>query len=122
MTISPSLAYYYRHHEKILARNREVRPAYMKEYRAKRRQWFDELKSSLICESCGVTNEEANGLGLFFHHRDPSTKLFNVGHEVLHRSRSSIVAEMEKCVVLCHGCHTTLHDEGRIRDELGRYV
>jgi len=55
------------------------------------------------CCRCGYNEFEA---GLDFHHVDPTekdiTKFSNIGLE-------KAMAEVDKCVVLCRNCHTTLH-------------
>jgi hypothetical protein len=47
-----------------------------------------------------------------FHHRDPSTKLFNIGDKI--RSFNpyrleKIKAEMAKCDPVCRKCHNEIH-------------
>lgn len=45
---------------------------------------------------------------LHFHHKDPSQKTGNV-YSLSTRSKVHILAEIEKCVVLCANCHCKVH-------------
>jgi hypothetical protein len=51
------------------------------------------------CERCGVTEP------LEFHHINPSNKLFNLGISNGTRSLESLIAESNKCQLLCSNCH-----------------
>ena len=42
---------------------------------------------------------------LEFHHLDPSTKKFQLGHSGRTRSLARARAEARKCVLLCANCH-----------------
>lgn len=44
-----------------------------------------------------------------FHHIDPSDKVFGVSEDGIPRSWPKIVAELEKCVMLCANCHREVH-------------
>lgn len=46
--------------------------------------------------------------GLTFHHRDHTLKTFAVG-QMLDRAWSILVAELEKCDLLCFNCHMERH-------------
>lgn len=61
---------------------------------------MDELKS-MPCTDCGVKYPP---YVMHFDHRDPSTKLFNIGH-IVTRSMTLILAEIEKCDLVCANCH-----------------
>jgi hypothetical protein len=43
------------------------------------------------------------------HHRDPSTKLFEVNRKCCGRPEAEIVAEIAKCDPLCSNCHRMHH-------------
>ncbi len=65
-------------------------------------------KQGRQCISCG----ESHPACIEFHHRDPTTKLF----EISEKGRRSIPdaeieAEIAKCDVLCANCHAKLHWE-----------
>ncbi len=96
------------------AKNHEQYSAYQQAHRARRTLWFQSVKDPLSCVVCG---ESAN-FCLDFHHRDSSEKLFGVGPHVSWGTQESILAEIEKCVVLCANCHRKVH-AGVISLELG---
>jgi hypothetical protein len=87
------------------------------DYNAKRRvhnrnhcrawaEWFLRVKMGQRCRKCG----EDHPACLDFHHRDPSTKLFNISRAVLSQmSKVKILAEIAKCDVLCANCHRKAH-------------
>jgi len=59
------------------------------------------IKETQGCMDCGY-NED--GSKLHFHHRVPSTKLFEIGTGVT-RSPQRIQEEIDKCDLLCAACH-----------------
>ena len=72
----------------------------------KYRDWYRELKKSLICIKC----LESNAVCLDFHHKDPTTKINNVADLVRKRSpKDLILKEISKCEVLCANCHRKAH-------------
>lgn len=99
-------AHYARHREQVKA---AVRP-----HRARRRKelaaWFNELKRQLVCVRCG----EDHPACIVFHHRDPKQKDFMISKAMSAAfGRTRILAELEKCDVLCANCHTKLHAQER---------
>src|SRR3989338_5625392 len=50
---------------------------------------------------------------LEFHHKDPSTKEFNLGLNGLTRSWERTKKEIEKCDLLCANCHRERHVDER---------
>ena len=58
-----------------------------------------EYFASHPCRDCGETDP----IVLEFDHR--GDKLFNIGSELRHRNWPSILAEIEKCEVVCANCH-----------------
>lgn len=54
------------------------------------------------CRICGFAEHPA---ALQFHHLDPATKEFHLGHQGISRSIGRMRAEAEKCVLLCANCH-----------------
>ena len=71
-----------------------------------RRADLNAFKQSQGCMMCGY-NED--GSKLHFHHRDKSTKLFNIGVAVL-ASSQRLQEEIDKCDILCIDCHATYHN------------
>ena len=66
-----------------------------------------------FCNKCG----ESHIATLVFHHRDPAEKKFNMsfgkGGIFFKNSEEEILAEMEKCIMLCENCHRILHYKER---------
>ena len=72
----------------------------------RQKKWFDELKSTYYCIKCG----ENNPLCLDFHHRDPVEKKYELAYMgVRGYSKEKILAEIDKCDVLCANCHRKNH-------------
>lgn len=58
------------------------------------------------CYECDVSGPSA----IFdFHHVDGSDKRFGIGEDGIPRRWDKIVAELEKCVMLCANCHREVH-------------
>ncbi len=62
------------------------------------------------CIKCGYSKYPEV---LEFHHKDPSTKEFNLGLNGLTRSWERTKKEIEKCDLLCANCHRERHVEER---------
>ncbi len=58
------------------------------------------------CEYCGSETD------LLFHHRDPLNKSFNIGRNAGRVSIVTLMAEIEKCDILCRSCHQKIHLPG----------
>lgn len=54
------------------------------------------------CAICGYSRCQQ---ALQFHHVDPATKSFHLGHNGICRSLTKSRAEAKKCVLLCANCH-----------------
>lgn len=67
-----------------------------------------EVKRQLVreaggrCRICGFAGHPA---ALQFHHLDPTTKEFHLGHRGQTRAIRRMRSEAEKCVLLCANCH-----------------
>jgi len=77
--------------------------------------WFVNFKKQLSCVTCGFDHPAA----LDFHHVEQKKsnrklhKLISDGH-----TKKRILAEIEKCVVLCSNCHRVHHhDERQIKKQ-----
>ena len=74
------------------------------------KDWFTEFKATKSCTKCG----ESRPATLDFHHVTPINtnkkvhKLVSDGH-----TKTRILKEIEKCVVLCSNCHRIHHEEER---------
>lgn len=59
------------------------------------------------CQLCGYNKNEAV---LSFHHRDPTTKSFGIDtRRIGNNCWKVVLAEAEKCDLLCANCHLELH-------------
>ncbi len=65
------------------------------------RKWINEYKLQRGCVRCGYKEHPA---ALDFHHVAPETKSFTICTR-LGSERGNLLAEMEKCEVLCANCH-----------------
>lgn len=60
------------------------------------------------CSSCGYNK---NLSALVFHHQDPKRKSFKLDTRSLsNRKFSQITNELKKCTLLCHNCHSEIHN------------
>ena len=73
----------------------------------------DKRKKQLVlryggeCSKCGYNNNLSN---LCFHHKDPSTKLFEINaHSIASKPMIKLIKEADKCELLCFHCHNDLH-------------
>ena len=60
------------------------------------------------CYFCGYNRCLSS---LDFHHKDESTKRYNVsrlGYEIV--SKETFLAEIDKCILVCSNCHHELHE------------
>ncbi|WCS70043.1 hypothetical protein Goe27_01650 [Bacillus phage vB_BsuM-Goe27] len=92
-------------------RNREQRYAYRKKRAYDIRVKLIESLGSK-CVKCGLDHDGTNTPAFDFHHRDPSTKEFNVNMNSINRfSLEKLKAETNKCELLCSNCHRIHHWE-----------
>lgn len=68
------------------------------------------------CVKCGYNHPGA----LEFHHKDESTKSFNIGN-VSHKSWKILLEEINKCELLCANCHRLEHTT-RYEQDFLKYV
>lgn len=70
--------------------------------------WYKEYKSTLSCVKCS----ENHPATLHFHHLDKSTKETNLANALSKGwSKTRILNEIDKCIVLCANCHSKEHWE-----------
>lgn len=86
-------------------RNREKSILKASERTKQIKVWFAEIKSKLKCERCG----ENHPATLDFHHVDEAEKEIEVSAAVFRGNKKKILAEIEKCIVLCANCHRKHH-------------
>ncbi len=85
-------------------RDPEKQKAFQREWRTRKKRWYQALKATLKCERCGFSHPAA----LQFHHRG------NKDREVSRMVNSNcsvedILAEIAKCDVPCANCHALEH-------------
>jgi hypothetical protein len=66
------------------------------------------VKERYGCQNCGENDEAC----LDLHHRDDKDE--RLGRMARHRSPAIVVAEINKCTVLCANCHRKVH-AGRLK-------
>ncbi len=91
--------HYEQNREKMIARARE----HTKRKRVELRAWVRDYLATHPCVDCG----EADPLVLEFDHRDPASKIGNIG-DIVGRSGwglPRLQAEIDKCDVRCANCH-----------------
>ncbi len=94
--------YYQRNRERLLKNQAEKNRRFAKN----RRKWLVDYKKTLKCVRC----EESHPAILTFHHRDNSEKSFEIGNAIkLGVGLTRLLAEIEKCEVLCANCHAKEH-------------
>lgn len=74
---------------------------------AERRLKLIELRGGKCCRCSYCKNQAA----MEFHHLDPATKLFGLDLRKCSNSKwKALVAESEKCILLCANCHAEEHN------------
>ena len=70
------------------------------------RSWVTEYKLQRGCSICGY---KKCAQALVFHHKNPKEKDFNIGQFKTY-SRKRVMAEINKCVLICQNCHMELEE------------
>ena len=97
-----SREYYQRNREHLLEKQREKN----RRFAESRRKWIVEYKKTLSCGRCG----ENHPATLTFHHMKDSDKSFEIANAIGKGvSLKRLIAEIEKCEVLCANCHAKEH-------------
>lgn len=106
-----SRAYYLQNRERILQYNRDNLERFRKRRTEYKKRIRIEHKQILVKEHGGkcVVCKDKDLWTLDFHHKDPSTKEFNIGQNIGLISLKRLRAEASKCVLLCCSCHRKLH-------------
>ena len=82
--------------------------------RKRRAAILEAIRERLVCQNCGERHPGC----LDFHHRDPSQKDFHIARLLDRGSVAKVLAEIEKCDVLCANCHRKFHWSERNGDDL----
>ena len=93
--------------ERVWYQKHKKRRSDMKRSRRKNlKEKLDAYKRGLKCSHCPESDPDC----LQFHHRDPGLKDFAIGGMTrLGAEWSTVLAEIEKCLVLCANCHIKEH-------------
>jgi hypothetical protein len=107
--------------DRLSSRCRDCRIEATQKIYKEKREYIQNHKKLSSCEECGYDDYRA----LVHHHRDPSTKSFEIAAGG-HKSYKAIDEELDKCAVLCQNCHSIHHYEegtggGRPREYTERY-
>ena len=102
--------HYARHPDRVKAkvRARNIRIA------GEMRTWVAEFKASRGCAHCGM----GNPLCLQFHHCD-GEKEADIAKVLARWSKTRLLSEIEKCVILCANCHLIEHANIRASGGMG---
>ncbi len=65
------------------------------------------------CMDCGVSYPP---WVYDFHHRDPSTKSFQLNMTHMGKLWDTLVTELVKCDLICANCHRTRHHDDKSKD------
>lgn len=88
------------------ARNKAKQKQWVRDRYQSINEWWNQYKSTLSCEQCGESHPGC----LDFHHLDPEVKEGNLSEAVANGwGKDRILAEVDKCMVLCANCHRKLH-------------
>jgi len=89
------LAWYYRNKPTVRKNN--------KLSYERNKAFVDSLK--IKCSKC----DESDPICLDFHHLDPSEKEGQISRMANSSSREKLLAEIDKCIILCSNCHRKEH-------------
>lgn len=76
---------------------------------------FRRLKVKLIelfgggCQLCKITYNGSNASIFHFHHTNPFNKSFALGNQLNNKAWHKIMAEANKCIMICANCHEQQH-------------
>jgi protein-arginine kinase activator protein McsA len=93
------------HRKEHYEKNKNAYLAKARTSHEKFKAWFKEYKATLKCSRC----PEDHPAALDFHHVDSGTKDGAIGTLVRRKGKRWVVAEIEKCIVLCANCHRKHH-------------
>ena len=85
----------------------------MKTTKETTKSWRKRLKAFLIKKAggkCKICGYDKCSDAFELHHIDPATKLFSIGSaNPKHMTWEEVVAEAEKCIMVCSNCHKEIH-------------
>ena len=95
---------YLKHKPKVIAKSMA--------YKHDNQKWFksEKLKDVIRgCVNCGCTGDMSTLTDFDYHHIDPKTKILAVSDMLGTFGRPKVIAEMQKCELLCKPCHRMHH-------------
>lgn len=96
-----ALAYYHR--------NKEIRNEYNKRVRQEKYSFIVNIKLNKGCQNPYCSYVITNPSQLCFHHINESEKLFSISKFGTLKTTDKLLAEINKCIVLCSNCHNDFH-------------
>lgn len=72
----------------------------------------------ILGSKCSICGYSKNISALVFHHKDPSSKDFGLSARERDVKWSKYVEEIKKCILVCHNCHSELHNPHLNKDIL----
>lgn len=125
--------YYYRNHEECKERNRKAALKYYSRNKeaasVRAKKWREENKEHIRTSQregkrqrkeeaiaylggcCFLCKNTFHPSVYEFHHIDPATKDYNPS-KMLQFTKEKLLAELDKCLLLCANCHRLTHHEG----------
>lgn len=103
------------------------RAEYLKKAVSARRKKLREMALEYGGGKCILCGYNRSRRAMVFHHLDPTKKDFGLSVRGLTRSWEKMLAELEKCVLLCANCHAEVHDgitqlpEGILDEKRGEF-
>lgn len=74
------------------------------------------------CKICGYEFNGQNSDVFSFHHVNPDDKKYEIGVKELNRRlATTVIKELNKCVLLCENCHRLVHD-GKLKVTDNRFT
>jgi len=92
----------------LSCKNKSLQSYQAQQARGLKRKMFLVKKLGGCCSVCGYNK---NLSALTFHHTEPEKKSFQLDMRSLsNRKQSRIDNEIKKCILVCHNCHSELHN------------
>jgi len=107
---------YYKNKDKNLKNMKNWRkenPQKIKKYRIKYYQEYKNFLHELKINGCAICGYNKLDTYLHFHHANPEDRQFRIGLVSANRKKEKIFKELNKCILLCHSCHTGLENKNK---------
>ena len=107
--VKPEEEYYIRKDRKGKAKLSGFCKTCVCEDRIERGRAFKQKRVDYKGGECGRCGYSAHNCALDFHHNDPDEKDFGIGYQRRTKFDEKIMAELDKCSLLCSNCHREKH-------------